>query len=162
LAPLAVRIRGRAAIASLPRCLWKFDRAFVPEGHHENSPTFQRWEQDRRRISPEGTVEFNQRFSRPFGTKPLPRPNPTLKGWAIVACPSGTTLLCEIGICERHCRLARIFPLPVAYIHSRYMRMKTAVQRWGNSLAVRIPRAFAQETRLGSATEVDLQVLIAT
>ncbi len=38
------------------------------------------------------------------------------------------------------------------------MGMKTAVQRWGNSLAVRIPRAFAQETRLGSGTEVDLQL----
>ena len=36
--------------------------------------------------------------------------------------------------------------------------MKTAVQRWGNSLAVRIPRAFAQETRLGNGTEVDLRL----
>ncbi|MGO9203190.1 MAG: AbrB/MazE/SpoVT family DNA-binding domain-containing protein [Limisphaerales bacterium] len=36
--------------------------------------------------------------------------------------------------------------------------MKTAVQRWGNSLAVRIPRAFAQQTRLGSGTEVDLEL----
>ena len=32
------------------------------------------------------------------------------------------------------------------------------MQRWGNSLAVRIPRAFAQETRLGSGTEVDFQL----
>jgi antitoxin MazE len=38
------------------------------------------------------------------------------------------------------------------------MGMKTAVQRWGNSLAVRIPRAFARETRLGSGTEVDLRL----
>jgi len=38
------------------------------------------------------------------------------------------------------------------------MGMKTAVQRWGNSLAVRIPRAFAQETRLGNGTEVDLRL----
>jgi len=36
--------------------------------------------------------------------------------------------------------------------------MKTAVQRWGKSLAIRIPRAFAQETRLGNGTEVDLQL----
>ena len=36
--------------------------------------------------------------------------------------------------------------------------MKTAVQRWGNSLAVRIPRAFAKETRLGNGTEVDLRL----
>jgi antitoxin MazE len=36
--------------------------------------------------------------------------------------------------------------------------MKTAVQSWGNSLAIRIPRAFAQEIRLGKGTEVDLQL----
>ena len=40
--------------------------------------------------------------------------------------------------------------------------MKTAVQRWGNSLAVRIPRAFAQETRLGRGTEVDLRLKAGT
>jgi len=42
------------------------------------------------------------------------------------------------------------------------MRMKSAVQRWGNSLAVRIPRAFAQETRLGNGTEVDLRLRAGT
>jgi antitoxin MazE len=42
------------------------------------------------------------------------------------------------------------------------MGMKTAVQRWGNSLAIRIPRAFAQETRLGNGTEVDLQLKAGT
>ena len=36
--------------------------------------------------------------------------------------------------------------------------MKTAVQKWGNSLAIRIPRSFAQETRLNNGTEVDLQL----
>ena len=40
--------------------------------------------------------------------------------------------------------------------------MKSAVQRWGNSLAVRIPRAFAQETRLGNGTEVDLRLKAGT
>lgn len=34
--------------------------------------------------------------------------------------------------------------------------MKTSVQRWGNSLAVRIPRAFAAETRIQDGTEVEL------
>jgi antitoxin MazE len=34
--------------------------------------------------------------------------------------------------------------------------MKTSVQRWGNSLAVRIPRAFAAETRIEDGTEVEL------
>jgi antitoxin MazE len=36
--------------------------------------------------------------------------------------------------------------------------MKTAVQRWGNSLAIRIPRAFAQEKRLGNGSQVDIQL----
>lgn len=36
--------------------------------------------------------------------------------------------------------------------------MRTAVQRWGNSLAVRIPRAFAAETRIQDGTEVDLSL----
>lgn len=34
--------------------------------------------------------------------------------------------------------------------------MKTAVQRWGNSLALRIPRASAAETRMAEGSEVDL------
>jgi antitoxin MazE len=38
------------------------------------------------------------------------------------------------------------------------MRVKIAVQSWGNSLAICIPRAFAQEIRLGKGTEVDLQL----
>ena len=34
--------------------------------------------------------------------------------------------------------------------------MRTAVQRWGNSLALRIPRAYAAETRIVEGSEVDL------
>ena len=36
--------------------------------------------------------------------------------------------------------------------------MKTAVQRWGNSLALRIPRAFAAETRIHDGSEVELSL----
>jgi antitoxin MazE len=36
--------------------------------------------------------------------------------------------------------------------------MKAAVRRWGNSLAIRILRAFARKTRLRKGTEVDLQL----
>jgi antitoxin MazE len=36
--------------------------------------------------------------------------------------------------------------------------MKTAIQRWGNSLAVRIPRAFAAETRIQDGSEVELSL----
>jgi len=36
--------------------------------------------------------------------------------------------------------------------------MKTRIQKWGNSLALRIPKPFAEETRLGENTAVDLSV----
>ena len=35
--------------------------------------------------------------------------------------------------------------------------MKTTIQRWGNSLAVRIPKTLAQETAFGEGDEVDLR-----
>jgi antitoxin MazE len=36
--------------------------------------------------------------------------------------------------------------------------MKTTIQRWGNSLAVRIPKALAQEIAFDEGDEVDLRV----
>lgn len=36
--------------------------------------------------------------------------------------------------------------------------MKTHVQRWGNSLALRIPKAFAVEAGLAPGTLVDLSI----
>jgi len=36
--------------------------------------------------------------------------------------------------------------------------MQTKVQKWGNSLAIRIPRAFAKETALANGTIVDLSI----
>ncbi len=37
--------------------------------------------------------------------------------------------------------------------------MKTKVQKWGNSLALRIPKSFAAETQLEPDTEVDLSLV---
>ena len=37
--------------------------------------------------------------------------------------------------------------------------MKTKVQKWGNSLALRIPKSFATETLLEVDTEVDLSLV---
>jgi len=34
--------------------------------------------------------------------------------------------------------------------------MKTAVQKWGNSLALRIPKAFAAQARIRKGTPVNL------
>jgi antitoxin MazE len=36
--------------------------------------------------------------------------------------------------------------------------MKLRVQRWGNSLAVRIPKSFAADTRIQQDTEVELSI----
>lgn len=36
--------------------------------------------------------------------------------------------------------------------------MRTRVQKWGNSLAVRIPKAFADGAGLGPSTEVDVSL----
>lgn len=37
--------------------------------------------------------------------------------------------------------------------------MRTRVQRWGNSLAVRIPKSFAAELQLDHDSEVDLALV---
>jgi antitoxin MazE len=36
--------------------------------------------------------------------------------------------------------------------------MRVRVQKWGNSLALRIPKSFAAETALDTGAEVDLSV----
>lgn len=36
--------------------------------------------------------------------------------------------------------------------------MKTRIQKWGNSLAVRIPRPFAEETQLQEDSPVDISL----
>jgi antitoxin MazE len=45
-------------------------------------------------------------------------------------------------------------------VYSLYLRgnVKTTIQKWGNSLAVRIPRLFADEIHLEENTTVDLTV----
>jgi len=36
--------------------------------------------------------------------------------------------------------------------------MQTIIQKWGNSLAIRIPKSFATEAKIDYETEVDLRV----
>jgi antitoxin MazE len=43
------------------------------------------------------------------------------------------------------------------YIHLR-RNMRLRVQKWGNSLALRIPAAFARQTGVGSGSEVELEL----
>jgi antitoxin MazE len=50
-------------------------------------------------------------------------------------------------------------PSPV-YLHCRYIggAVRARVQRWGNSLAVRIPKAFASDLGLDDGESVELTV----
>jgi len=43
------------------------------------------------------------------------------------------------------------------YIQMR-RNMRLRVQKWGNSLALRIPAAFARQTGVGSGSEVELEL----
>jgi antitoxin MazE len=36
--------------------------------------------------------------------------------------------------------------------------MKSSIQRWGNSLALRIPKSFAEEIAVGEGDEVEITV----
>ena len=37
--------------------------------------------------------------------------------------------------------------------------MDTTIQKWGNSLAIRIPKAFADEVGLDQGSEIDIQII---
>ncbi len=36
--------------------------------------------------------------------------------------------------------------------------MQTIIQKWGNSLAIRIPKSFASQTKINKGTKVDLLI----
>ena len=47
----------------------------------------------------------------------------------------------------------------LVYLHCRYGGgVKTRIQKWGNSLAVRIPRAFAGDLGLNRGSAIDLEL----
>jgi antitoxin MazE len=52
--------------------------------------------------------------------------------------------------------------LSMVYLHCRYYEwrfdMKTRVQKWGNSLALRIPKSFADEVGLQKETSVEVSL----
>jgi len=43
-------------------------------------------------------------------------------------------------------------------VSTLYLPMKARIRKWGNSLALRIPKAAADETGLAQGSEVDLKV----
>ena len=54
-----------------------------------------------------------------------------------------------VDVCARGC---------IIIVDTEEAKMKTRVQRWGNSLAVRIPKAFAMEVGLSDETPIVLRV----
>jgi len=86
---------------------------------------------------------------------------PTRRIWSTRCAPAGShltafppgVLLESMGVMDGESLLR--------YLHCRYMGgdVKARVQRWGNSLAVRIPRAFADDLGLvdGAAVELTLE-----
>jgi antitoxin MazE len=55
----------------------------------------------------------------------------------------------------------KVFGSPIPYLHRRHLEvaMKTRVQKWGNSLALRIPKSFAEEAGLRANGAVDLSLV---
>ena len=44
------------------------------------------------------------------------------------------------------------------YLLCRYIAMKVQIQKWGNSLALRIPKAFAVESNVTGGSTVDVSM----
>ena len=65
----------------------------------------------------------------------------------LIACHSGAALEREGG----EAVASRLVSL-----YSRRPAVQTRVQKWGNSLGVRIPRGLAEEVGIGAGTEVSL------
>jgi len=45
------------------------------------------------------------------------------------------------------------------YIQIKLVKMNTRIQKWGNSLAIRIPKSFAKSVELDEGNEVNLLLI---
>jgi len=73
------------------------------------------------------------------------------------------TAFCLRSLWPAPCTSQNIIAMPdiLLYLHCRYIQggpMHTTIQKWGNSLALRIPRAFVRESRLSDKAVVDISV----
>ena len=57
-----------------------------------------------------------------------------------------------------HQKTFQNLPLTEVYVYSMYIRMQTKIQKWGNSLGLRIPRSFAVEAQVKEGSMVDLSI----
>ena len=64
-----------------------------------------------------------------------------------------------VRVMEAEARVARRSQEGVYSSYSRSQALQTRIQKWGNSLGVRIPRSLADEVGVGPGSEVSLSVL---
>lgn len=72
------------------------------------------------------------------------------------SCP---LLILSVIVMEAEGRVARRSQEGVYSSYSRSQALQTRIQKWGNSLGVRIPRSLADEVGVGPGSEVSLSVL---
>jgi antitoxin MazE len=68
-------------------------------------------------------------------------------------------VMVSVRVMEVDCRVARRSQEGVYSSYSRSQALQTRIQKWGNSLGVRIPRSLADEVGVGPGSEVSLSVL---
>ena len=67
--------------------------------------------------------------------------------------------MASVRVMEAEARVARRSQEGVYSSYSRSQALQTRIQKWGNSLGVRIPRSLADEVGVGPGSEVSLSVL---
>ena len=82
-------------------------------------------------------------------------------GAVVATMTHGCSLLLILGVREMEAegRVARRSQEGVYSSYSRSQALQTRIQKWGNSLGVRIPRSLADEVGVGPGSEVSLSVL---
>ena len=91
------------------------------------------------------------RVGRPWPNKALQPTTQPLRGFASAEL--------VVRVMEAEGRVARRSQEGVYSSYSRSQALQTRIQKWGNSLGVRIPRSLADEVGVGPGSEVSLSVL---
>ena len=60
---------------------------------------------------------------------------------------------------RRQWRLTPLYDQCIFIVDTEYETMKARIQKWGNSLALRIPKALAEEIHVQSGSQVELSLV---
>jgi len=89
-------------------------------------------------------------------------PSASPRAFALARVRYGVRSLCASGYAVAKSfsfRVSSLYTQLCIQIAQRKVPMKTKVQMWGNSLALRIPKSFASQTHLEPDTLVDLSLV---